>query len=64
MFTTTRTTFSFSHMSRDKLMEQQEQKPNLFGLSRVATEEDEVKEEGEAKEEEDEVKTKDEIQLF
>ena len=30
-------------MSRDQPMEQREQKPNLFGLCRVVTEEDEVK---------------------
>ena len=36
-------TFSLSQMSRDQPMEQREQKPNLFGLCRVVTEEDEVK---------------------
>ena len=35
--------FSVSHMSRDQPMEQREQKPNLFGLCRVVTEEDEAK---------------------
>ena len=34
-------------------MEQREQRPNLFGLCRVATEEDEVKEEDEIKEEDE-----------
>ena len=35
--------FSVSQMSRDQPMEQREQKPNLFGLCRVVTEEDEAK---------------------
>ena len=35
--------FLISQTSRDQPMEQREQKPNLFGLCRVVTEEDEVK---------------------
>ena len=35
--------FLISQTSRAKPMEQREQKPNLFGLCRVVTEEDEVK---------------------
>ncbi len=34
---------TFSHQRNNEPMEQREEKPNLFGLSRVATEVDEIK---------------------